>query len=122
MSGASARLLRRCAIVCALTVTAGYAWAMELIDSSPRVNEVVESKAISFAVRFDQPVNHRISHLTLVTPQGSRALPLRLRTEPDTLYANIEPLTPGNYELQWEAHAADGSVARGSIPFTVEAK
>jgi len=110
------------AAVAALMAQGGGARAMEMVDSTPKVNEIMQGKATAFAIRFDQPVNHRSSRLILVTPQGSRTLPLRLRTEPDTLYANVGPLPSGKYELQWEARAADGTVSKGSIPFTVEAK
>jgi len=106
----------------ALLAQAGDARAMSMIESSPKVDEIMEGKATAFAVRFDQPVSHRSSRLTLVTSQGERALALRLRTEPDTLYANVGPLSPGKYELKWEAHATDGTVVQGSIPFTVGPK
>ena len=110
------------AAIAVLLAHARDAGAMEMIESTPKVNEIMQGKATAFAIRFNQPVNHRSSRLILLTPQGSRTLPLRLRTEPDTLYANVGPLPSGKYELQWEARAADGTVSKGSIPFTVEAK
>lgn len=126
MRVASARRFCRLAIAGTLAlgsaVAVNAARAMDMIESSPKVNEIMEGKATAFAVRFDHPVSHRSSRLTLVTPQGSRTLPLRLRTEPDTLYANVGPLPPGKYELQWDARAVDGSQSKGSIPFTVQAK
>jgi methionine-rich copper-binding protein CopC len=116
------RTIASLALAIAIATAAGTAHAMEMIESTPKVNEIMEGKATAFAVRFDQPVSHRSSRLILVTPEGNRTLPLRLRTEPDTLYANVGPLPSGKYELQWEARAADGTISKGSIPFTVEAK
>ena len=103
----------------AVATAAGDARAVSMIDSSPKVDEIVQGKATAFALRFDQLVNHRSSRLILVTPQGNRSLTLRLSTEPNTLYADAGPLPPGKYELQWEAHAIDGTIVKGSIPFTV---
>jgi len=127
MRDASARRLCRLAIVgmlalCVAIAARTDARAMTTLESRPKVDEIIEGKGVSFAIRFDQPVSHRASHLTLVTPQGERALALRLETEPDTLYAFAGDLPDGQYELQWEAHATDGTVVSGSIRFSVGKK
>ena len=96
--------------------------AMSMLESHPQVDEMIEGKGVSFALRFDQPVNHRSSRLILVSPQGNRVLGIRLDTEVDTLYAFAGDLADGRYELQWEAHATDGTVVSGSIRFSVGKK
>jgi len=86
------------------------------------VNQIMEGKADAFSIRFDGPVNHASSRLTLVTPRGVRSLHARLDSEPNTLFANVGALPPGSYELRWEARSMDGQVTKGTIPFTVAAK
>ncbi|HTS94802.1 MAG TPA: copper resistance protein CopC [Stellaceae bacterium] len=98
------------------------AHAMIMLESRPKVDEMIEGKGVSFALRFDQPVSHRSSRLILVTPQGQRSLGIRIDTEVDTLYAFAGDLADGKYELQWEAHATDGTVISGSIHFSVGKK
>ena len=105
-----------------LAIAAGGARAMTMLESRPRVDEMVEGKGVSFAIRFDQSVNHRSSRLILVTPQGKRSLGIRIDTEPDTLYAFAGDLPDGRYTLEWEAHAIDGTVVSGSIRFSVGKK
>ena len=105
-----------------LPIVAGSAHAMAMLESHPKVDEIMEGKGVSFAIRFDQPVSHRASRLTLVTPQGKRSLVLRLDTQPDTLYTFAGDLPDGRYELQWEAHATDGTVISGTIRFSIGKK
>ena len=105
-----------------LPIVAGSAHAMAMLESHPKVDEIMEGKGVSFAIRFDQPVSHRASRLILVTPQGKRSLVLRLDTQPDTLYTFAGDLPDGMYELQWEAHATDGTVISGTIRFSIGKK
>ena len=86
----------------------------------PRISRLVTGRAVAFALTFDQVVSHSGSHLTLVTPTGSmRRIPIRLVAQPNTLYTSIGGLEPGDYRLQWEAQAADGTRLLGSLPFNV---
>jgi hypothetical protein len=72
------------------------------------------------ALRFDQPINYYRSTLTLVTPDGTSMLRVRLSAQPNSLYSAIGRLIPGSYELQqWHAHAAKGEILAAMIPFTV---
>jgi methionine-rich copper-binding protein CopC len=89
------------------------------MSSFPVVDQVMDGSATSFAIRFDQPVDHVRSRLILVTPQGERALQPRRETEPNTLFSPVGRLPPGAYELRWEAVEMGGAVARGTIPFRV---
>jgi len=99
-----------------------WARSMSVVESYPMVNQIMVGKADAFTIRFDGPVNHASSRLTLVTPRGSRSLHARLDSEPNTLFTNVGALPPGSYELRWEAKALDGEVTKGIIPFTVAAK
>jgi len=99
-----------------------WAGSMSVVESYPMVNQIMEGKADAFSIRFDGPVNHASSRLTLVTARGVRSLHARLDSEPNTLFANVGALPPGSYELRWEARSMDGQVTKGTIPFTVAAK
>ena len=95
---------------------------MSVIESFPMVDQVMDGKATSFSIRFDGPIDHAASRLTLTTPNGVRALRPRLDSEPNTLFTWVGALAPGSYELRWEARAMDGEVSKGTIPFKVSPK
>jgi methionine-rich copper-binding protein CopC len=99
-------------------------WArpMSVLESFPMVNQIMDGTATSFSIRFDGPVNHATSRLTLVTAHGARTLHARLDSEPNTLFTAVGILPSGSYELRWEARAMDGEVSKGTIPFKVSVK
>ena len=89
-------------------------------EHHPRISRLMTGRAVAFALTFDQIVSHSGSQLKLVTPTGgTRRIPIRLVAQPNTLYASIGGLEPGDYRLQWEAQAADGTRLLGSLPFNV---
>lgn len=75
---------------------------------------------VAFALTFDHPVDHHGSQLILVLPGGgTRTLFPRLRTQPNTLYASVGKLDPGDYELRYNAKPVGGEMLTGTIPFTI---
>ena len=88
-----------------------WARSMSVVESFPMVDQIMDGRATSFSVRFDGPMYHAASRLTLVTPHGSRSLRARLDSEPNTLFAAVGALPPGSYEPQLEARAMDGEAA-----------
>lgn len=89
-------------------------------ERHPKTSRLMSGRAVSFALTFDHIVSHSGSQLTLITPAGdTRRIPIRLVAQPNTLNASIGGLEPGNYQLQWEAQAADGTRLHGSLPFNV---
>jgi methionine-rich copper-binding protein CopC len=95
---------------------------MSVVESHPMIDQIMDGKARAFSIRFDGPVDHAASRLTLVTPHGLRRLRPRLDSEPNTLFATVGALAPGSYELRWEARSMDGDVSKGTVPFKVAAK
>jgi len=81
------------------------AFPMSLVEHVPAVTQLMDGNALAFALRFDQPINHYRSTLTLVTPDGASMLRPRLSAQPNTLYSAIGRLMPGAYELRWQAYA-----------------
>ncbi len=118
----------RTPIVALAFAVAGLSWSacwarqMSVMGSFPMVNEIMDGRATSFSIRFDGPVDHALSRLTLVTPHGTRALHARLDSAPNTLFTAVGDLPPGSYELRWEARSMDGEISQGTIPFAVSAK
>jgi len=99
--------------------TASFAQTVSLMTSIPTVDQVMDGSETSFALRFNQPVDHVRSRLILVTPQGELLLQPRRETEPNTLFSPVGRLPPGVYQLRWEVVEMHGAVARGTIPFSV---
>ena len=77
------------------------AFPMSLVEHVPAVTQLMDGNTLAFALRFDQPINHYRSTLTLVTPDGTSMLRPRLSAQPNTLYSAIGRLKPGAYELRW---------------------
>jgi methionine-rich copper-binding protein CopC len=127
LSHASARRVLS-SVAAAVMVLAGVwvppCWArpMTVVDSFPMINQIMTGSATSFAIRFDGPIDHAGSRLTLVTPKGTRSLRARLDSQPNTLFSAVGALPVGSYELRWEARAMDGEVTKGTIPFKVSAQ
>jgi len=116
-------------LIVTLTFAASLPWSaacwarsMSVVGSFPMVDQIMDGRATSFSIRFDGPIDHAASRLTLVTPHGVRSLRARLDSEPNTLFTAVGALPAGNYELRWEARAMDGEVSKGIIPFKVSAK
>jgi methionine-rich copper-binding protein CopC len=105
--------------IAAASLAGASAGAMGLVEQKPQVNEIMQGPGLAFALRFDQPIDHEHSSLTLVTPRGSKVLRARLDAEPNTLYSAVGQLTPGEYTLRWKARGRDGQTLTGTIPFKV---
>jgi methionine-rich copper-binding protein CopC len=89
-------------------------------EPHPQSSRLVSGRAVAFAVTFDHIVSHSGSQLTLVTPAGdTRRIPIRLVAQPNTLYTSIGDLEPGDYQLQWNAQAVDGTRLHGSLRFSI---
>lgn len=93
---------------------------MGVVASYPRANDVVDGSAFQISLRFDLPVDHERSTLTLRTRQDVRQLRPRLGSATNYLFSIAGPLAPGAYELIWEARLSGGQTRSGTIPFTVK--
>ncbi|HEX4262535.1 MAG TPA: copper resistance CopC family protein [Acetobacteraceae bacterium] len=93
---------------------------MRLVQQYPHAHELMSGSGVAFALGFDRPVNHAASYFILVAPGGhQRTVRVRLNSAPNTLYASVGRLDPGDYRLVWQARAADGHALAGTFPFTV---
>jgi len=115
------RTLALVGAIAAASLASGSCWArpMAVVDSYPKVNQIMDGEATSFVLRFDGPVDHASARLTLMTPAGPRSLKARLGSQPSTLFAAVGKLPAGTYSLAWQAKARDGEISTGSIQFSV---
>ena len=94
--------------------------AMHLMGSEPRPNQVMSGSGVAFALHFDHPLDHQASRFMLSDAGGARrTVPVRLGAQPSVLYGSVGQLPPGSYTLDWSAHASDGAILNGTLPFMV---
>lgn len=95
---------------------------MAMVESNPAASAVIHSRSAEFFVRFDGPVDHRRSRLT-ITRDGKlvETLHPRLDSRPSVLFARAPRLGAGDYMLHWNVISMQGAdVTQGDIPFSVQ--
>jgi len=95
---------------------------VQVMDSAPKAQAVIGEPGSSFFVRFDRPIDHVHSNLS-IWRDGQRVEQLqpRLQSSPDVLFARAPTLPPGEYLLRWTVRTLEGvKVIQGDIPFTIK--
>jgi methionine-rich copper-binding protein CopC len=95
---------------------------VQVMDSAPKAQAVIGEPGSSFFVRFDRPIDHVHSNLS-IWRDGRRVEQLqpRLQSSPDVLFARAPTLPPGEYLLRWTVRTLEGvKVIQGDIPFTIK--
>ena len=95
---------------------------VQVMDSAPKAEAVIGEPGSSFFVRFDRPIDHIHSNLS-IWRDGRRVEQLqpRLQSSPDVLFARAPTLPPGEYLLRWTVRTMGGvKVIQGDIPFTIK--
>jgi methionine-rich copper-binding protein CopC len=116
----------RCLVVLGLFAMAFSASASAqdvlVLDSAPKAKAVIGEPSSSFFVRFDRPIDHIHSRLSIWRDgQVVEHLQPRLESSPDVLFARAPTLPPGEYMLHWAVRTMqDVKVIEGNIPFTVK--
>ena len=119
---------RRLAIVVLTSMplagTLAPAWAEEVlvVQSTPAASAVIDGRSSAFLVRFDRPVDHVHSTLS-ITRDGKlvEQLQPRLDSAPEVLFARAPTLPAGDYKLHWSVRTMAGvDAVQGDIPFTVK--
>jgi len=99
------------------------AWAQDvhMMESHPAASAVIDGRSSEFFVRFDRPVDHIHSLLTITSgDKVVETLHPRLGSAQDVLFAMAATLAPGDYKLHWSVRSMAGAdVAQGDVPFTV---
>ena len=95
---------------------------VQVMDSAPKAQAVIGEPGSSFFVRFDRPIDHVHSNLS-IWRDGRRVEQLqpRLQSSPDVLFARAPTLPPGEYLLRWTVRTMEGvKVIQGDIQFTIK--
>ena len=102
--------------------TAARAQDVLVLDSAPKAKAVIGEPSSSFFVRFDRPIDHIHSRLSIWrNGQLVEHLQPRLESSPEVLFARAPTLPPGEYMLHWAVRTMqDVKVIEGNIPFTVK--
>jgi methionine-rich copper-binding protein CopC len=113
-------------LLAGLTVpTSAWAQAIKVVETGPAANAVIDRLPdAGVSVRFDKPVDH-IHSVIFIKRDGKvlQTLHPRFKTEPQVLFANAMPLSPGDYTLAWSVITLeDKHVAEGEVPFTIAGK
>ena len=95
---------------------------MQVMESRPAAHAVMDGAKTQFFVRFDGPVDHAASHLTVVqNGQIVQVLHPRLNSQPNVLYSGVRRLAPGAYTLRWATRSMQGhDASHGEITFVVK--
>ena len=102
-----------------LGITRAATTSTSVVTSHPNANDAVDGSIVQISLGFEVPVDHQRSTLTLRSIQGDRQLRPRLQASPNHLFTIVGRLSPGDYELVWEARLSGGQTRNGTIPFTV---
>jgi methionine-rich copper-binding protein CopC len=116
---------RRAALIGLATIAfSTSAWAqVQVMDSQPKAQAVIGEPGSAFYVRFDRPIDHIHSSLSIWRDgQLVEHLQPRLESAPEVLFARAPTLPPGEYVLRWAVRTMqDVKVVQGDIPFTIKA-
>jgi methionine-rich copper-binding protein CopC len=95
---------------------------VSVLDSAPKAKAVIGEPSSEFFVRFDRPIDHIHSRLSIWRDgQLVEHLQPRLQSAPEVLFARAPTLPPGQYMLRWTVRTMEGvKVTDGDIPFTVK--
>jgi methionine-rich copper-binding protein CopC len=95
---------------------------VQVMDSAPKAQAVIGEPGSSFFVRFDRPIDHIHSNLSIWRDgRLVEQLQPRLESAPDVLFARAPTLPPGAYMLHWAVRTMqDVKVIEGDIPFTIK--
>jgi len=108
-------------IVTLATCALAEARPLNVRDSFPAAEAILDGRNAQYVIRFDGWVDHGASQMD-VTENGKIVEPLvpTRDSEPDILATSAPALQPGRYQLHWHAKSVpDGDVSNGFIPFTV---
>src|SRR5437868_36131 len=95
---------------------------VQVMDSAPKAQAMIGEPGSSFFVRFDRPIDHIHSNLSIWRDgRLIEQLEPRLQSSPDVLFARAPTLPAGEYLLRWTVRTMEGvKVIQGDIPFTIK--
>lgn len=96
---------------------------LRVLETMPAKDATIDAQSTGFLVRFDRPVDHLHSMLTIKRGGAVvQTLHPRLNAAPEVLFARSAALEPGDYTLHWTVNALNGTdVLQGENAFSVAA-
>ena len=92
-----------------------------LVASEPAAGASVSVGEFAFHLRFNSPIDHERSRLTLMHPDGSAEYLVIARAGPPQELSSLARLTDGAYVLRWDVLPIGGPTTSGSLRFTAGA-
>jgi len=92
-----------------------------LVSSVPAPGASVSVGEFAFHLRFNSPIDHEQSRLTLMHPDGSAEYLVIARAGPPQELNALARLTDGAYVLHWDVLPIGGPATTGSLSFTAGA-
>jgi copper resistance protein C len=108
------------AVMLGAAPAAAYAQAV-LVSSVPASGASVSVGEFAFHLRFNSPIDHERSRLTLMHPDGSAEYLVIARAGPPQELNALARLTEGAYVLRWDVLPIGAAAASGSLNFTAGA-
>lgn len=104
------------AVVLGAAAAAAHAQAV-LVASAPAAGAKVSVGEFPFHLRFNSPIDHEQSRLTLMHPDGSAEYLVIARGGPPQELNALVRLTEGAYVLRWDVRPIGGPATSGSLSF-----
>ena len=93
-----------------------------LVSSTPAAGSTLSKSPDHLHLVFSEPIEISVSRAVLVN--GTSEINLHVRADPqnvNALFANMDSLSAGNYEIKWQVLSADGHRVSGTLRFSVGA-
>lgn len=91
-----------------------------LVSSEPAEHDSLAASPRLLRLVFSEPVEAALSSVRLVSVHGSVEVRVRAdSTNAQEMVANLPPLEPGMYRVEWMVVSADGHPVEGSYGFTI---
>jgi methionine-rich copper-binding protein CopC len=119
------RMMGRRLVLAALASVAGRSGAagerLKVVETMPANDATIGQTSADFYVRFNQPVDHIRSLLTVKQNNAVvETLQPRLKSTPNVLYARAPALGPGKYTFNWTVRTIDGQdTLEGAVAFSI---
>lgn len=108
------------AVMLGASLASAHAQAV-LVASAPAAGAKVSVGEFAFHLRFNSPIDHERSRLTLMHPDGTAEYLVIARGGPPQELNALARLTEGAYVLRWDVLPIGGPAAGGSLNFTAGA-
>ncbi len=120
----AASALRAAALLAGFLASAGAFAHAHLQQQTPAADSTVSASPQALTLSFSEGIETRFSGVTLSGPQQSAVATGKLALSDDNKAQLVvplaQPLTPGDYTVDWHVVSVDGHKTKGQYHFTVK--